>query len=192
MKKLTQKLYCYVDETGQDTMGELFLVSVIILASERELLLAKLEGIEERSGKGKVKWMKIRNKQRLAYMRAVLSSPVFKNMFYFSVYKDSKKYMALTVLSTAKAILTAAPEHSSSTVYVDGLPKSRLRWFGTELRRLSVRNNKVVGVRREEADSLMCLADALAGFARLALSGQNPEITELFERAKKDGYIKEV
>ena len=135
--------------------------------------------------------MKVRGRQRLAYIKAVLSSPLFKNILYFSTYKGTKAYMALTILSTARAILCAAPQHSGTTVDVDGLPKSRLRWFGTELRRLSVRNSKVSGVRREQADSLMCLADSVAGFVRLALSGKQSEMTALFEQARKEGYLRE-
>lgn len=30
-----RKCYCYVDETGQDTKGSLFLVSVVIVQSDR-------------------------------------------------------------------------------------------------------------------------------------------------------------
>src|SRR5205085_7611490 len=104
----------------------------------------------------------------------------------------SKSYMALTVLSTAKAILSAAPQHGATTVYVDGLPKSRLRWFGTELRHLSVRNSKVSGVRREQPDSLMCWADPLAGFVRAPLLGQRPEMVELYAQAKRSGHLIEV
>lgn len=33
-----EKLYCSVDETGQDTKGELFLVSMVISKAEREHL----------------------------------------------------------------------------------------------------------------------------------------------------------
>jgi hypothetical protein len=178
-----QKIYCYVDETGQDTLGELFIVSVVVSGAARDALTAALQKIERASGKGKVKWMESRHQARHAYIKAVLATPLFKHTVYFSIYKGAKAYMALTVLSTAKAILHAAPQHSGTTVYVDGMPKARLRWFGRELRRLSVRNSKVSGVRREEADSLMCLADAVAGFARMALSGRHPEPTALFERA---------
>jgi len=67
---------------------------------------------------------------------------------YFSTYHDTKSHMALTMLSMAKAILTAAGDTSEVTVYVDGLPKARLRWFGVELRRLGIRTRKVAGVRR--------------------------------------------
>jgi hypothetical protein len=171
--------------------GEFFIVAVVVSAADRDSLVAKLEDTERTSGKGRVKWMEARHRARFTYIQAVLSSSLFKGKLYFSMYKGSKAYMALTVLSTAKAILSASPQHSGTTVYVDGLPKARLRWFGTQLRRLSVRNSKVSGVRREEADSLMCLADSVAGFVRLALSGRQPEATALFERARKEGYLQE-
>jgi hypothetical protein len=155
-----QKLYCYVDETRQDTLGALFIVSVVVSGANKDDLAARLEAIERESGKGKVKWTKARARARLAYINAVLSALPFKGILYFSVYTGTKSYMALTVLSTAKAVLTASPRPSPTAVYVDGLPKSRLRWFGTELRRLSVQTSKVAGVRREETDPLIRLADA--------------------------------
>ena len=48
------------------------------------------------------------------------------------------------------------------------------------------------GVRREEADALIRLADACCGFVRAALSGRQPEMAALFERAKTNGYLTEV
>jgi len=186
------KFYCYVDETGQDTLGELFIVSVVVSGADRDDLVAQLEEIERNSGKGRVKWTKVRGRRRFAYIQGVLSAPAFKGALYFSQYKGSKSYMAMTVLSTAKAVLTAAPHHTQITVCVDGLPKSRLRWFGTELRHLSVHNAKVVGVRREETDALIRLADAVAGFVRAALSGEWPEMNELFTQATISGYLMEV
>jgi hypothetical protein len=53
--------------------------------------------------------------------------------------------------------LRAQQSATPAVVYVDGLPKSRLRWFGVELRRLSIRTDKIVGVRREEADALILI-----------------------------------
>ena len=43
---MKQKLYCYVDETGQDTKGKLFLVPVVITNSQKEKLRDKLNKIE--------------------------------------------------------------------------------------------------------------------------------------------------
>ena len=53
------KLYCFVDESGQDTKGELFLVAVILHDTNDLLLLEdKLELIEKNTGKNKLKWKK--------------------------------------------------------------------------------------------------------------------------------------
>lgn len=46
-----QKLYCYVDESGQDTKGEIFVVGIVILEQERERMEKELESIETISGK---------------------------------------------------------------------------------------------------------------------------------------------
>jgi hypothetical protein len=83
----------------------------------------------------------------------VLSAPAFKKALYFSTYRGTRAYVALTVISTAKAILSAEPHGTQATVYVDGLPKSRLRWFGTELCRLSIRTDKGSGVRQQTRSS---------------------------------------
>jgi hypothetical protein len=56
-----QKLYAYVDESGQDTAGRLFVVGVLLLADERDALLPRLEAIEIRSGKHNMKWQKTRH-----------------------------------------------------------------------------------------------------------------------------------
>ena len=167
-------------------------MSIVVTDERREELAAALEEIEIRSGKGRAKWMKVRSQQRLAYMSAVCSSSLFRGALYYSQFAGTKSYMALTVLSTAKAILTACPVHPPVAVYVDGLPKSRLRWFGAELRHLSIRTSKVVGIRKEEADALIRLADAACGFVRAALSGHHPEMRLLFEKAKRDGFFREV
>jgi hypothetical protein len=58
MTSSKQKLYCYVDETGQDTYGKFFLVSVLLHDQRiKEKLEPLLEEIEKRAGKGKMKWL---------------------------------------------------------------------------------------------------------------------------------------
>lgn len=39
MKAVKQKLYCYVDENGQDTKGDIFIVSIVVTGKERDELL---------------------------------------------------------------------------------------------------------------------------------------------------------
>lgn len=72
-----QKLYCYVDETGQDTAGEFFLVSIVILDALREELKEWLQKLEKESGKGKKKWTKATRKQRQVYMEQIVADERF-------------------------------------------------------------------------------------------------------------------
>ncbi len=52
---MPDKLFCYVDETGQHTYGALFVVSVVIAGKERDELFKICETIETKTGK-RTKW----------------------------------------------------------------------------------------------------------------------------------------
>jgi hypothetical protein len=187
---MPSKIFCYVDESGQDTMGELFVVSVVITAETRDILSRKLEEVEARSKKGKRKWTKTRIQQRIAYIEEILLIDELKGCLRYSVYHHTTEYMMRTVLATAQAITTYVDGDYKATVFVDGLPHSRTKWFGAELRRLYVRTEKVRGVRDEESEPLMRLADALAGFVRAALTDDG-EFLALLKRAKSDEFVHE-
>jgi hypothetical protein len=45
-QKIVIKLYCYVDETGQDTGGRLFIVAVILTSDQRDELRSILQRAE--------------------------------------------------------------------------------------------------------------------------------------------------
>ena len=65
------RLNLYVDESGQDTRGRLFIVAVVAVEKSDEL--SRLcESLEEVSGKGKAKWGKADKNKRLAYLRDVI------------------------------------------------------------------------------------------------------------------------
>jgi hypothetical protein len=49
----------------------------------------------------------------------------------------------------------------------------------------------VRGIRKEEADALIRLADAVCGFVRAALEDRE-EYRIVFEQAKKRGFIREL
>lgn len=69
-----QKLYAYVDESGQDTKGEIFLVSVVIVGTQRDALRRRLQKIEEGTRKRSKKWTRTSVKRREAYMRRIIES----------------------------------------------------------------------------------------------------------------------
>lgn len=183
-----QKLYCYVDETGQDTLGEFFLVSVVVVGNERDHLRSKLDAIEKRSGKGIKKWTKSTRKQRIAYMSEIVNNESLANHISFSHYTESRSYVDMTILSTAKAILAAANETYEATVYVDGMQRTEQRAFAAGLRKLNVHLHLVRGLT-DQADEFIRLADAVAGFLRDSMEGDE-EMQKLHKRASKNSIIK--
>lgn len=163
-----QKLYCYVDESGQDTKGKIFLVSVVILEKDRELFKKNLEEIEEKSGKKRRKWYKTNNERRLNYIQKIIKSDFLKGKIFYSKYENTKSYVDLTILTAAKAILKKAKDSYKTTILVDGLRKTERYYFASGLRKLKIKVRKVRGVR-DENDPFIRLADAIAGFIRDSL-----------------------
>jgi 7,8-dihydro-6-hydroxymethylpterin-pyrophosphokinase len=74
--QIMQKLYCYVDETGQDTEGRFFLVVVVIAdAAITEALKKQLLDIERDVGKQRSRWAQNRLQVRIAYLERICSLP---------------------------------------------------------------------------------------------------------------------
>jgi hypothetical protein len=163
-----QKLYCYVDESGQDTTGELFFVVVAILSDDRDDIRRYLTDLEERSGKRARKWSRSTPRQRVAYIQGVLSRAAFGGLYY-SKYQESRAYVDLTILSVAKAINTHTAKPYAATIYVDGLQRTEEHRFARGLRKLRISARKVRGMK-DEGDVFIRLSDALAGFVRDALA----------------------
>jgi hypothetical protein len=185
-----QKLYCYVDETGQDTHGRLFLVAVVIAGEKRAELAPALDRIEEITGKRLSKWRKAAFDRKAAYMRAILSSPHFAGALFFARYLETKAYLDLMVLATARAILLKAKEPYKATVIVDGLSDAEVRRFAHGLRALHVSVRKVRGME-DERDPFIRLADALAGFVRDYIEGQ-PYATKIYNEFDGKRMLREI
>lgn len=164
MKK--QKLYCYVDETGQDTKGELFIVSVAVTKKDRDEVKTLLENIEQITGKGKTKWVKTKKDAKIAYLEKILTNKAFQKKIFYSLSKDVKAYREITLVAIASAI-TASKENDQyeALVFIDGLQRGEVSKVATGLRRIGIRTEKVRGLR-DESDALIRLTDAIAGFIR--------------------------
>jgi len=50
-----EKLYCYVDETGQDPASSVFVVVVVVSAENQDALRQALMNIEDAAGTGRRK-----------------------------------------------------------------------------------------------------------------------------------------
>lgn len=187
-----QKLYCYVDESGQDTKGDIFIVSIVVTGKERNELLNFCEEIEEKSGKGKFKWGKAEHNRRMDYLKRIFLNKHFKGKLRYTVYREQVNYDMATIMGIAKAVHFKEPFAYTTLVYVDGLTKTKRQEYGSELRKLGVPTRKVQGVTKDENNSLTRLADAIAGFVRDVLEKEGEDMEKLFKEATKNEGLVQV
>ena len=186
---VTEKLYCYVDETGQHTSGRLFIVAVVLTGQERDALLETCEAIETRTGK-KTKWIKTAYALRTLYMQEILANPLFCGRLNYVVFSDTRDYTGATMQAAARAIQATGLTHYKAIVTIDGLHHSQEKPAGVCLRRLGVRLRKVRGAR-DESDALIRLADSVCGLVAAALDRQ-PTMQTLFDQAVSSGFLKDL
>jgi hypothetical protein len=123
-----------VDESGQETQGRIFLVSVVVTGETREALRSKLKAIERASGKRDKKWTKARLAERAAYMQAIVQSSDFVDHIYYAHYQDTRSYVDLMLplrhsmpkgLSVSPPLLLLMAWNGPS---VPGLPQGCGNW----------------------------------------------------------------
>ena len=186
--KRAQKLYAYVDESGQDTRGRMFVVGIVVLEQEREKIGQELERIEEQSGKRIKKWHKASHDHRIAYFEDITRSRVFHDTLFFEIFTESRKYIEMTSYATAKAILKkASGDNYTATIFIDGFRKREIEVFTHGLRDLHIKRRKVRGVKKEESSSFVRLADALCGLIHDASA--DPWATATLNKMKKEGIV---
>lgn len=90
------KLYCYVDETGQDGLHKFFLVSVVITDQIRKAGLEKqLENIEVKTKKRKSKWTKTKSEIRQNFLKEITNLKDLKRSIFYSMYPMEKYILTL-------------------------------------------------------------------------------------------------
>lgn len=191
MSPKTQKLYCYVDETGQDTLGEMFLVAVVLKDGEAvEQLHRDVENIEHTSGKHKRKWTKTPNAVKAKYLLLLLENEQLQNTIFYSSYKDSKDYTPLLALTIAKSINARKDNNYSATIVIDGLKGVETEYVRRQLKNLRIHYSKIRGMK-DEQDALLRLADSMAGFVRDYMESQE-YAREMFVKFGKQKIIREI
>jgi|SRR5579872_4190209 len=184
------KLYCYVDETGQDGLHTFFLVSVVVTSQDKkEQLEEQIENIEKKTGKNKLKWTKTKTSIRKSFIEEIAQVGNLKNSIFYSMYPDGKAYTHLTSLSVAKAVLAKKENNYSVTVIIDGLTRKDTEKVRRDLKQLQVKYDNIRGMKDEQSVFLR-LADCFAGFIRDYIEKQS-YAEELFKRLRKRGIITE-
>ncbi|MBX7235692.1 MAG: DUF3800 domain-containing protein [Caldilineales bacterium] len=170
---MSRKFFCYVDETGQDTNGRLFIVAVVVTAENRDELRQTCELIEQISHKGQRKWAKSSKSARVSYIQQLLAQRIISDFqASYAIYSNNHDYVDLTVRTIARTIEASHETEYEATVLIDGLPRSMERRVGLHLRRLGIHVKKVRGID-DEADVLIRLADAICGLVRGAEEGES-------------------
>ncbi len=185
---MPQKLYCYVDETGQDTAGNLFIVSVIIIGNEQEYCCRLCQQIEIDSGKGKAKWIKAGYDQKLDYTTRVLHEPYFAGKLFYAAHRNTIAYQDETVRTIGRGLACFAKGDYRATVFIDALPKRVEQQVGLRLRKLGANVKKIRGAAKDEHEPIIRLADALCGLARSTYDGK-ADMQELLDWAIRAGVI---
>lgn len=172
MSMMVTKLYCYVDETGQDTKGDLFLVAIVLKEIiGLEVLEKKLEEVEMRTGKNRSKWKKINRVIKKKYLEELMQIKELKNAIFYATYQESKEYSKLTSLTIAKAVLARESKNYTVTVIIDGLNDTERDVIREELKKLKIKYRKIRGMKDEQSIFLR-LSDAMAGFLREVYEGE--------------------
>jgi hypothetical protein len=166
------KLYAYVDESGQDTSGAFYVVSVVITDEFRDKLAQKLLLAESSSGKRFAKWSKSYLHRR-KYIEKVLLISDLKHRLFYASFTETTHYLETTARVTAAALESTKIENKGfATVYIDGLRKAEAIKVKRVLRAFRIKVHKVRGIRKEENDPFIRLADALCGLVRNARDGK--------------------
>ncbi len=185
-----QKLYCYVDETGQDIGSEFFIVVAVVSGREQDLLREQLLKIESLAKIGKRKWHKARPERRKQYLRIVLERKIGEGEVYSGHYKKPLPYFLPMLETIEKAIAHKVKDDYKAIIYIDGIDKKKAAELTNALRLRGIKL-ELVKSRRDESEPLIRLADRWAGCIRAAFLGREDE-KELLAEAKNKGCLQEI
>lgn len=186
-----QKLYCYVDESGQDVTSKFFIVVAVVVSVEERLVLQdKLVILEDAARTGRRKWNNLQHHRRLEYLTRLLNQNTGAKKVFFARYKKPIPYFFPVIEILEKSIKQAGGNNVTARVYVDGINQTVATALTNALRSKGVSLNMVKG-RRDESEPLIRLADMWAGCIRSTLL-QKTDAQEIFTRAQKENYLIEL
>jgi len=185
-----QKIYCFVDETGQDDISEFFIVVSITTEKDRDFFRIKLTQLEYLLKIGKRKWHKADRERRKQFLNMLVNNKIGAGDVYFGRYKKPLPYFLPMLDVLEKSINNKIKGDYRAVVYIDGIDKKKAIELTNALRLRGVRLT-LVRSARDESEPLIRLADRWAGCIRGASLGRKNEKI-IFENARKQGYLKSV
>lgn len=184
------KLYCFVDETGQDAGSKFFVVVAVLVTDQVGEFRTWLEQLEQSVRIGTVKWHKANYPYRLQFMNEFLRYGG-KNVHAYFIKTPKPVFYYLPLIDLLQQATTLHGSALTQTqVCIDGLDKISAKKITNALR-TAHRSIRLVRGVRDESEPVIRLADRLAGCIRMALRG-NEECKALLASATKKGLLKEV
>ncbi len=144
--------------------------------------------IERETGKNKVKWTRATFERRRAYIERVLKIDTLHGKLQFAFYRNTRDYFGMTVKTISQTLGMIDTGHYKATVLIDALPPKHAIVVSRALHKLGLQVKKVRGIKHDESDALIRLADAICGFVRNAYEGQ-VEMKKLFDDAIQKGVL---
>ena len=186
----SKKLYCYVDETGQDPRSNFFVVVVVIVVDNQQELEDKLLKLEKTSGFGRKKWKKSRSPERERFLDLVIKNKIALGTTYYGCYKKPVSFFLPLLQTLTKAIITMISEKYNCIIYVDGIDQKKSRELTKALRFKGIKTGQVRSAR-DESEPLIRLADRWVGCIRASFEG-DVESENLVARAMNKNYLKSI
>ena len=121
----TQKLYCYVDETGQDKGSDIFIVVAVMSDKDQDLLRSHLIKVESLSGIGIRKWHKSRAERKIKFLRLVIEKGLGQGEVFYGHYKKPLPYFLPVLEVLEKAIRLKAKKDYKAIIYIDGIDRKK-------------------------------------------------------------------
>ena len=190
MKNHVKKLYCFVDETGQDSGSKVFIVVAVIVTSNIEAVRQWLEELEKSTKIGVIKWHKSNYKFRIEFLEEFLRQDNDNLHIYFLRVKKPVFYWLPTIEVLEKSIPNHGNAETQVIICIDGLDRFSAKKYTNALRSKHLKIKLAKGPR-DESEPLIRLADRWAGCIRMALSA-NEDCQALVNRAEKQGLLREV
>ena len=169
-----QKLYAYVDESGQDTTSPFFVVVAVVSDQDRESIRQSLIDIEAAANTGQRKWHQSRPERRMCYLQRILDRGLGYGVVFFGVYTKPIPFFFPMLDLLEYAIRRKAIKPYTTRVYVDGIDQKKAAELTNALRARGITLGLVKG-KRDESEPLIRLADMWAGCIRASLLGKAPE-----------------
>lgn len=184
-----QRLYCYVDETGQDPRSDIFIVVAVITDREQDSLRTELIAAESEAKTGQRKWHKSRPDRRIKYLKIILAKQIAGGDVFFAQYSKPLPYFLPLLETIEKSIKQKTQSAYRAVIIVDGIDRKKATELTGALRLKNI-SLEFVRTARDESEPIIRLADMWAGCLRSSITNKDSETTDIIKQAQSQGYLK--